>query len=165
MCFVAKVARIQTSNQGLLVLGFFNTDDDQDWYLSVRESDKQQFQSSQKTNQFAGTGPSDSSCAAEWSKAVAELGQQLGKLWWESSVCCLGTQGGGGCKLSRRLLHQSYMSSVLQRSCDGINFFLAFHIATSLKFLWRTKKHLSLRALTFVLNKNQNSWIAMKKTT
>jgi len=30
MCFVAKVAQIQTSNHGLLVLGFFNIDDDKD---------------------------------------------------------------------------------------------------------------------------------------
>jgi hypothetical protein len=30
MCFVAKVAQIQTNNQGLLALGFFNADDDQD---------------------------------------------------------------------------------------------------------------------------------------
>jgi hypothetical protein len=39
------------------------------------------------------------------------------------------------------------MSSVLQRSCDGIKFFLAFHIATSLKFLWRTKQTLEFESI------------------
>jgi hypothetical protein len=39
------------------------------------------------------------------------------------------------------------MSSVLQRSCDGINFFLTFHIATSLKFLWRTKQTLEFESI------------------
>jgi hypothetical protein len=39
------------------------------------------------------------------------------------------------------------MLSVLQGSCDGINFFLAFYIATSLKFLWRTKQTLEFESI------------------
>jgi hypothetical protein len=35
MCFVAKVAQIQTSNQGLLALGFFNNDNDAIYFSLV----------------------------------------------------------------------------------------------------------------------------------